>query len=76
VVLIRYRTMIPFMDLLLLILHLGSKALLLVHPVVKSGVPTAQLGSAFILGLLAMLLIGFVLSLQNSQNSPARDKPV
>jgi hypothetical protein len=73
VVLIRYRAMIPFMYLLLLILHLGSKALLLVNPIVKSGVSSAQLGSAFVLALLAMLLIGFVLSLQNKPVSPARD---
>jgi len=65
VVLIRYRAMIPFMYLLLLILHLGSKALLLAHPVARSGVSSAHLGSAFILALLAMLLIGLVLSLLN-----------
>jgi hypothetical protein len=76
VVLIRYRAMIPFMYLVLLILGLGSKALLLVNPVAKSGVPSAQLGSAFILALLAMLLIGFVLSLQNKPVSPARDTPI
>src|SRR5689334_15375391 len=37
-VLIRYRAMIPFMFLVLLVLHLGSKAVLLVHPIAKSGV--------------------------------------
>jgi len=61
VVLVRYRTMIPLMYLELLILQLCSKALLLVNPIAKSGVSTAQLGSAFILALLAMLLIGFFL---------------
>jgi len=72
-VLVRYRTMIPFMFLELLILQLGSKALLLVNPIVKSGVSTAQLGSAFILTLLAMLLIGFVLSLLTKPVSLARN---
>jgi hypothetical protein len=75
-VLVRYRTMIPFMFLELLILQLGSKALLLVNPIAKSGVSTAQLGSAFILTLLAMLLLGFVLSLLTKPVSPARDIPL
>ncbi|MDE2134692.1 MAG: hypothetical protein KGM97_06700 [Alphaproteobacteria bacterium] len=70
VVLIRYRAMIPFMYLLLLIVQLGSKALVLVHPIVRSGVSTAQLGSAFILAILAMTVIGVVLSLRNKSDSP------
>jgi hypothetical protein len=70
-VLIRYRAMIPFMYLLLLILHLGSKALLLVNPVTKSGVSSAKLGSAFVLALLALLFIGFVLSLLYSRRQRA-----
>jgi hypothetical protein len=68
--LIRYRTMIPLLYLLWLILQLGSKALLLLHPVAKSGVATAQLGSAFILAIMAMLAIGFVLSLWNRSAAP------
>jgi len=75
VVLVRYRTMIPLMYLELLILQLGSKALLLVNPIAKSGVSTAQLGSAFILALLAMLLIGFFLSLLTKPIPLARDTP-
>jgi hypothetical protein len=71
VVLIRYRAMIPFMYLLLLVLHVGSKTLLLVHPVARSGVSSAHLGSAFILVLLSMLLVGFVLSLLNKRAAPA-----
>lgn len=62
-VLIRYRAMIPFMFLLLLVVHLGSRVLLMVNPVAKSGVATATLGSAFVLALTAMLLVGFALSL-------------
>lgn len=74
VVLIRYRAMIPFMYLVLLILQLASKALLLMHPVARSGASTAQLGSAFILAILAMSIVGFVLSLFDRSHSPARDK--
>jgi|SRR5580704_3256671 hypothetical protein len=54
-----------------MVLHVGSKALLLVHPVARSGVSSAQLGSAFILVLLSMLLVGFVLSLLNKRAAPA-----
>lgn len=61
-VVIRYRAMIPFMFLVLLVLHLGSKALLVLHPIAKSGVSSAQLGSAFIYAIIAMLFIGFALS--------------
>lgn len=61
-VLFRYRAMIPLMFLVLLILHLGSKALLLLHPIVKSGLPQAQLGSAFVYAIIALLFIGFALS--------------
>jgi hypothetical protein len=69
-VLIRYRAMIPFMYLLLLILQLGSKALLLVNPIARSRDPSTQTGSVVILALLAMLLIGFVLSLLNQNDAP------
>jgi hypothetical protein len=74
VVLIKYRAMIPFMYLLLLILQLGSKALLLVRPIASSGASSAQIGSAVIFALLAMLLIGFVLSLLNQNDAP--DNPI
>jgi hypothetical protein len=70
VVLVRYRAMIPLMYLLWLILHLGSKALLLLHPIARSGVSTAQLGSAFVLGLIGMLALGFILSIW-PRNPPA-----
>jgi len=61
--LIRYRAMIPFIYLLLLALQLGSKALLLLHPAIRSIGHNTAAGSAVILGLIAMLLTGFVLSL-------------
>jgi len=71
-VLIRYRAMIPFMYLLFLVLHLGSKLLLQLHPVARSGVPSAQLGSAFVLAIIGMLLAGFVLSLLNKRDASAK----
>jgi len=71
VVLIRYRAMIPFMYLLFLVLHLGSKVLLQLHPVARSGVSSAQLGSAFVLAIIGMLLAGFGLSLLNKRNASA-----
>ncbi len=71
VVLIRYRAMIPFMYLLLLIQQLGSKVLGLLHPIARSGVSSAQTGSALVLGILAATIIGFVLSLLSKSNSSA-----
>ena len=70
VVLIRYRSMIPFMYLLLLLQQVGGKMLILVHPLARTGIPSARLGSAFILAILAMTLIGFVLSLLRKPASP------
>jgi len=61
--LIRYRAMIPFIYLLLLALQLGSKALLLLHPAIRSIGHNTAAGSTVILVLIAMLLTGFVLSL-------------
>lgn len=61
-ILIRYRGMIPFMLLMWLVLHLGSKALLVLYPVARAGVSSAQLGSAFVYAIIAMLLLGFALS--------------
>jgi hypothetical protein len=69
-VLFRYRAMIPFMFLVLLVLHLGSKALLVLHPIARSGVSSAQLGSAFVYAIIAILFIGFALSLVNSSKRP------
>ena len=71
-VLIRYRAMIPFMYLLFLVLHLGSKVLLQLHPVARSGVSSAQLGSAFVLAIIGMLLAGFALSLLNKRDTSSK----
>jgi hypothetical protein len=64
VVLIRYRTMIPFMYLMLLIVQVGSLGLRFAHPIARSGAYHAMPIRMYVnLGLLAMMVIGFVLSL-------------
>lgn len=72
-VLIRWRAMIPFMYLLLLLQSAASKIILFVHPVSRSGVSSAHLGSLFVYGLLALTVIGFVLSLM--QRAPKESAP-
>lgn len=68
VVLIRYRAMIPFMFLLFLLVQVSSRVILLVHPIVRSS--ALPIGSAINLVILAMTLIGFVLSLFHKSDSP------
>lgn len=70
VVLIRYRAMIPLMFLLWLVLHLGSKGLTVLHPVARSGVSSAQLGSFFVYAIIAMLALGFALSFVSPSKGP------
>ena len=70
--LIRYRAMIPFIYLLLLALQLGSKALLLLHPAIRSIGHNTASGSAVILALIVMLLTGFVLSLLGKADPEGR----
>ncbi len=72
VVLIRYRAMIPLFYLLLLLQQLGGRALQLFHTVATSGVSSAQSGSALVLGILAVTVIGFGLSLFGKSYSLAR----
>ena len=75
VVLIRYRAMIPFMYLLFLTVQVGNRALLMLNPIVRSDVPAMgfaghAIGFYMNLAILAVTLIGFVLSLQNRSDSP------
>ena len=70
VVLIRYRAMIPFMYLSFLILQLSSRVIRLAHPIATpDGHPV---GYYVNLAILAMTLIGLVLSLVNKSDSPGR----
>ncbi len=63
VVLVRYRATIPLMYLLLLAQQLGSRAVALARPMAESGASSAHLGSAVVLAVLAMTVVGLVLSL-------------
>lgn len=60
VVLIRYRTFVPFMFALLLLQHVLGRAILYFHPIPRSGSPPA---AAINLTLLAVMVIGLALSL-------------
>jgi hypothetical protein len=70
VVLVRYRAMIPFLYLFLFLLiqEVGNKAVLLAYPVTRSASSGAPAGSIVVFAILAMTLIGFVLSLTSSRN--------
>lgn len=59
-VLVRYRALIPFMFLFLLLEHLGRKLLLQFIPIVRTGTPP---GSYVNLALLAVMIVGLALSL-------------
>jgi len=63
IALFRYRAMIPLLLLLYLAQSIGTRIVLLVHPILRTGSSTASAGSAFVLGLLALTALGLVLSL-------------
>jgi len=66
--LVRYRAMIPFTYLLFLLQYAGSKTITIVHPIARSGATTygsVPLGQTFLLAVLALTVLGFVLSLLN-----------
>lgn len=67
--LLRYRAMIPLLFLLYLLQSIGTRTLLLVHPLLSEGSSTASAGSAFVLGLLALTALGFVLSLMQGKST-------
>lgn len=60
VALIRYRAMIPFLYLMLLIVQLGSRLLLTLNPIARTGTPIGIYVNLIILG---MTVLGFALSL-------------
>jgi hypothetical protein len=60
--LIRYRSMIPLLYLLLLVELLASRLLDQFYPIAKTAAP-GQAGSALILGLIALAAVGLVVSL-------------
>lgn len=63
--LIRYRSMIPLMYVLLLVEYLGKKWILVAHPIVRSGVsPSVYVN----LVLIILLIVGLALSLWKQNN--------
>lgn len=73
--LVRYRSMIPFAYLLLLVEHLGRKAVFAVHPIARSGADGAggwpSAGALVGWALLAAMVAGFVLSLVRKDRKQA-----
>lgn len=61
-VLIRYRALIAFMYVLLLLEYIGRRWILFVKPIVRTGTP---LGTPISLAFMAMVIIGLVLSLRS-----------
>jgi hypothetical protein len=64
VALIRYRAMIPFLLLMLIVVQLGARGVHLLHPTIGETAGSAEpVGFYVNLGILAMTVIAFVLSL-------------
>ncbi|MDQ0466604.1 heme/copper-type cytochrome/quinol oxidase subunit 4 [Caulobacter ginsengisoli] len=61
--LVRYRTMVPIVFLLLLLEQVGRKLLFLLHPVATSGEGGISVALLINLGFLLALILGLVLSL-------------
>jgi hypothetical protein len=61
-VLIRYRSLVPFMFALLLLEYVGKKLILYFLPIAKTGTPPGSIVSYV---LLALILVGLVLSIRN-----------
>jgi hypothetical protein len=64
--LVRYRAMVPFLFALLLLEHLGRKLILFFMPIVKTGTPP---GLFINLALVALMLVGLVLSLRTADTA-------
>jgi len=69
-VLVRYRSVLPFMFALLLLEYLSRKLILQFLPIVSSGTPP---GFYVNLVLLALMMVGFVLSLRSQGNLQVRE---
>ena len=64
IVLVRYRALVPLFYLLLLVQALGVKALLVLRPIAPAATPGFGVSLTFV--LLAVTIVGFVLSLAPS----------
>ena len=65
----RYRAMIPFMFILLLLEHLARRWILLVKPIASAGTPP---GIYINLVLLVLMIVGVTLSLRSRADVPLR----
>jgi hypothetical protein len=61
--LVRYRTMIPFLYLVLLVQEIAGRGLSIWRPSEGSGPPSTHTASAFVLAAFGLTLAGFILSL-------------
>jgi hypothetical protein len=64
-VLVRYRSLVPFMLALLLVQHVGRYLILQALPIARTGTPP---GSSVNLGLLGAMVVGLTLSLWSQRN--------
>jgi hypothetical protein len=62
--LVRYRAMIPFLYVLLILEHVGRRWILLVKPIVRQGTPP---GTYVNLGLVLAMVVGLTLSLSRTK---------
>lgn len=62
-VLVRYRSLVPFMFLVLLLEHVGRKAIQMSYPIARVGDPPGTVINAVLLGI---MVLGLVLSLWRS----------
>ena len=65
IAIVRYRAMIPLLTLMLLVLNISGRVVLFVHPIARSG-GVQPIGFYVNLFLLAVLIVGFALSLAKS----------
>lgn len=65
VVLIRYRAMVPLLYLIVLLQLVGTKVLLLLHPIARAGTSGSQTASLIVWSIFGATVIGFLLSLMD-----------
>lgn len=69
-VLVRYRALVPFMFALLLLEHLSRKLIFLVLPIARTGAPPGFLVN---LVLVAVMIVGLILSLRSQRNPQTQE---
>ncbi len=72
--LVRYRSMIPFLYLVLLVQQIAGKVLGELYPSARSGPPSTHTASAFVVAALIITVVGFILSLWGRR--PAQEQPL